>query len=819
MKLPRHSIFLCLAAILGSGLADAHQLSEKSRVFLEQKQEIVFVAQPDRAPFEFTHKQHLSGMNVELAQWIATDTGFKAHFETASQPQALEMLRNGTADVITTFAYSEAHSEEVDFSSTVKVAPVSLFVSDDRSDITGIEDLADKRVAIIGSSHALEILQQNGIVCQARYVPTIASAVQLLAQKKVDAIIGNELLIRHYLESSGNNHLKTADHPLYGDQLCMAVRKGNHELLAILNGGIAKAQKSGTLYRIKTKWIGAQHSKNILPRQTILISTAVTATLLATAIALILLGNSKLKKMVTERTRQLSESEERLRQFFEHSPDAVFVLERTGHIAAVNARACDSVKMKKAELLSKSIYDLVPPAFHGEVAGNMRQWFSGQLEQCEGMALAADGSVHPIEMTGQLQPMGSETVLQLHSRDITLRKEAEEKLHEAKHLAEEAREMAENANRAKSEFLANMSHEIRTPLTGIVGMAQLLADNSLTGEQAECVETIQQSSHGLLRIINHVLDLSKIEAGQMEVRNDPVDLHEMCRNLTALFAPQAQHAGIEFKCGCRDNVPALLLGDDGLIEQILINLLGNAVKFTHEGSVTLNMECRRNTPEGADLCFQVIDTGIGIPPEKQEAVFKKFTQADGSTKRNYGGTGLGLAICKQLAELMGGEIELESTPGKGTTFSLNLKLPHAAQPATTSGTNGESPLVTRKGTRVLLAEDNLVNQNVVVAILRKAGCEVEAVDNGEEAIEQIQKEAYDIVLMDCQMPDMDGFEATAKIRAMSEPFCNIPIIAVTAHAMKEDKQKCIDGGMNDYLAKPIGRQALITIINQYTSAS
>ncbi len=809
---------LILATATATCLAASAQLSEREQAYLAQKGEIVFVSQPRHAPFEFLHKKQVSGMNVELVQWMAADLGFKARFEVAPLTEAMEMLRKGEADAMTSLFHSSEREAEFEFTQSLKTTPVCLYVRSDRTDIESIYGLEGKRVAIMGSGRALEVLQQHDISTEIKFVPTTEECVELVLSGKSDAMIGNELVTQHHLYDTGEGGLRVVGEPLFTARLCMAVAEGNRDLLSILEKGIASAQKSGTLYKIQAKWLGSEYSRHALPLKTILVYTAIAASAVALALLTILAWNRKLQHTVAERTRQFAESEERLRQIFENSPDAVFVLDPEGHILSANSSACALVKMEKQDLLKKSVYDLVPAPFHGEVTDNMHKWFSGELKQCEGVSMDSAGTVRPIEMTGTLQNLGGRTVLQLHARDIALRKEAEDKIHAARQIAEDAKEMAENASQAKSEFLANMSHEIRTPLNGIVGMAQLLADTPLTSEQQNCVDTVLQSTSGLLNIINHVLDISKIEAGQMDVHPSSIDLRELCDNLYYMFQPLAERTGIQLSFACQESVPPYVVGDEGLIDQILVNLVGNALKFTHHGSVTLNIECPRKTPAGAEIYFQVIDTGIGIAKEKQATVFEKFIQADGSTKRLYGGTGLGLAISKQLVELMGGKIGLISSPGKGSTFYFNLTLPQSDLASIPRETEREkAKTVNRPGIRVMLVEDNQVNQKVAIAILRKAGCEVVAVDNGQDAIQRIRQQPFDVVLMDCQMPVMDGFEATAHIRRMRKPLCDIPIIAITAHAMKDDKQKCIEHGMDDYIAKPVGRQALVDIINKHTA--
>ncbi len=819
-----HRLPIIATVALLAGNLSATPLSDRERAYLESKGEIVFAVQPNHAPFEFARKRQMSGMNVELAQWMATDMGFKIRFEPAPLTEALDMLRTGQVDAMTSLFHTKERDTDLDFSTTLKLTPVAIFVRSDREDITSIHDLEGLRVAIMGSGYALEILQRRNVTCKIKFVPTMKECIDLVVSGEVDAMVGNELVTRHHIYSSGSSDLKMIGDPLFTARLCMAVRQDNKVLIDILNKGIAQAQKSGTLYKIQGKWLGSEYSKHRLSLGTYLTLASLGTAVIAVIILVILLWNRKLHQKVEMRTQQHAESEERLRQFFENSPDAVFILDQAGAIVASNSRACASVKMKKPELLSKTVYDLVPSALRDEVEDNMRMWFSGELKQCEGTSMAADGSVSPIEMTGTLLSLDGRKVLQLHARDIALRKEAEEKIHaahqmaeDAKEMAEHARETAEHASQAKSEFLANMSHEIRTPLNGIVGMAQLLADTPLSSEQENCADTILQSTNGLLKIINHVLDISKIEAGQMDVRESIIDLREMCGNIRHRFQPQADQDGVQFTCTCQDEVPLYVVGDEGLIEQVLVNLVGNAIKFTHQGSVTLNIECHQKADDGAELYFQIIDTGIGIPKEQQSTIFEKFIQVDGSAKRMYGGTGLGLAICKQLIELMGGKIGLISSSGRGSTFFFNLTLPQADHPAKAKDPrDGQAVTVTRPGVKVLLVEDNKVNQKVAVAILRKAGCHVDTAENGQDATQQIRKDSYDVVLMDCQMPVMDGFEATARIRAMRGDVAKTPIIAITAHAMKDDRKKCLDSGMDDYISKPVCRNDLVALINKYT---
>ncbi len=367
-----------------------------------------------------------------------------------------------------------------------------------------------------------------------------------------------------------------------------------------------------------------------------------------------------------------------------------------------------------------------------------------------------------------------------------------------------ASQRAVAASRAKSEFLANMSHEIRTPLNGVVGMLQLLAGTPLDDAQRHRVEVAQSSAAALLTLINDILDFSKIEAGKLELDPVPFNLADVAESAAAIVAPRAEAKGLTLACHVDPAIARRRIGPADRVRQVLVNLLGNAVKFTGAGSVTLTV----STDADGRLRFAVSDTGIGIPPDRLDRLFKTFSQVDASTTRQYGGTGLGLAISKQLAELMGGHVGVASEPGRGSTFWFTAQLPvdtavPVAAPASVAA-------AVTAGRRVLVAEDNDVNQMVVGEMLRRLGYAAELVDNGHAAVVASAGGGFDLVLMDCQMPVMDGFEAAAAIRAREADrpgSRRLPVIALTANAIKGDRERCLAAGMDDYLTKPIdGRE-------------
>lgn len=510
--------------------------------------------------------------------------------------------------------------------------------------------------------------------------------------------------------------------------------------------------------------------------------------------------------------------------------DGVITIDTMGTVQSFNP-ACERIFGYPAkEVIGKNIKMLMPPVHsnaHDQYLHNYRLTGKNNIIGIsrEVTGRRKDGSEMPVEISISEITLKSQKLFCGILRDITTRKSGEMQLQRYIQETELLRVEAEHATKLKSEFLATMSHEIRTPMNGILGMTELLLATRLTSQQERYATTALKAANSLLEIINDILDFSKIEAGKLELEPLPIDFQRLCQETIDLFTPTAEEKCLKLFLNYSDNVASYVRGDAGRIRQIMSNLLSNALKFTEHGQIELiveGMECPIEYPRKTKIKVSVKDTGIGIPPEIQPTLFDKFTQADATTTRKYGGTGLGLAICKQLAALMGGDIGLESIYGQGSTFWFTMTLPILNEkeiPALEEKTDQVDQL---KGARILLAEDNPVNQDIASEILGQMGCEITLAHNGREAVEYIAKgQTFDLVLMDCQMPELDGYQATQQIRdyLRQTNHKHLPIIAITANALKQDRDKCFAAGMDDHLGKPFLKKDLVAILKKWLNGT
>ena len=517
--------------------------------------------------------------------------------------------------------------------------------------------------------------------------------------------------------------------------------------------------------------------------------------------------------------RDAFDTARKLSAIVESSTDAIATSDQNGNIQSWNPAAEKLFEISASQTIGASLLALLPETYRereDQARKKLIEQKCGSVSAPIDFVLKSGKTIHLlITMFPVLDNAGNVTSIAHICRDITELKHVEQQ--RTRYEVNERAALA--ASKLKSEFLANMSHEIRTPLNGIIGMTDFLIDTPLTAEQRDYAQTAQTSASSLLTIVNDILDFSKIEAGKLEIETLQFSLNSLLTETEKMFAPLARSKKVDFVV----NSPVFnskVLGDPGRIRQILNNLLSNAIKFSSNGQVVLNVSATDVSTDRTFVRFEVRDSGIGIAKEICEKLFQPFMQAEVSTTHQFGGTGLGLSIAKRLTDLMGGSISVESELGKGSTFWFTLPFDTAGleEPSNIMDTVQIAPNLTRQVQRILVVEDNPVNQKIALAMLERLGYRAHAVGNGKEAVEAVERARYDLVLMDCQMPEMDGYEASRTIRSAEQTGQpTVTIIAMTANALKGDRERCLEAGMDDYVTKPIRMAELKTVIEKNMS--
>ncbi len=519
--------------------------------------------------------------------------------------------------------------------------------------------------------------------------------------------------------------------------------------------------------------------------------------------------NDITKRKLSE--NKLKENEEKYRQIFSAVSDAIIIFDASSQaIIEANSAALKLYGHSHKTISGLKYHDLSNDKLTSDeiiqIMGN-----TNNPKLPEMMHIDISGKVFDVEISFGSFSINDTPVICAAIRNITERKSYELEL-------KKARDSAITAFKAKSQFLANMSHEIRTPMNGILGSLELLSDSELNEEQAGYLNTSQECGNNLMGLLDDLLCFTKSESGKLIFESIPFNIRNIIKNIISHQAESATKRGTEINTDISNNLPEILIGDPTRIQQLLTNLLSNAIKFTENGNITIQLSAYLTNNNSDHIHIEVKDNGIGIKPELHASIFETFTQGDPSTTRNYGGTGLGLSICKQLISRMNGNIGVISSEETGTVFWVDLCLTHHdSSPLPSCQINHTPGTLNVANPKVLLAEDNIVNQKVAYAMLKKLNCTVTIANDGKEAIRKSHTNKYDLILMDCQMPKMDGYEATNNIREKIGPNQKTPIIALTANALHGDDTKCIAAGMNDYMAKPINKNTLISKINTWVS--
>lgn len=500
----------------------------------------------------------------------------------------------------------------------------------------------------------------------------------------------------------------------------------------------------------------------------------------------------------------VKENEQHYKVMFEHLPDAIWAMNREGIIRYVNQKACSDIGYEKHELLGLNIHHLDPDLEEGDFSVSFDYIANQGYMHHIGQSKHKNGHLIDIELHAVLMDFEEEQLVVCSTRNITERLMKEEELFLEK-------EKAEQANKAKTNFLSNMSHEIRTPINGLMGFLQMLKNTSLDQEQLEYLQWMKSSTDSLLRVIDDVLDMSKIDSGKMKIEERPFSVGELINDCFSVVKFKAMQSGIRLDQTVQPNLPGFVKGDRFRLQQVIVNLLDNAIKFTEpDGEVHLDIHVDAQDEQGLILGVVVKDTGIGIEPQQLERLFAPFEKNDLSLTRKYGGTGLGLTICRALTELMKGSISVKSEPGVGTevylTVPLELSIDESVYDRYQLQDNGR---MIKKEAKVLVVDDCPVNRLLLTKMLEKDGVDYRSAENGNEALKLLENHVFNLIFMDCQLPDIDGYEVAKWIRQQEiGSDRRIRIVATTAYASESDRIKCIEAGMDDYMSKPLNLQAI-----------
>jgi two-component system sensor histidine kinase EvgS len=796
-----------MLALLNEGLAtviaDGTYRRLHSRWFaaleLPKNRPIVVGGDHSYPPFEYVDEfGNPAGFNVELTRMIAREMGLDIEIRLGPWTEVMHDLERGEIDAIQGMFYSVERDRKFDFSQPHSVNNYVIVTR--RGDIdppTSLDDLKGRSIVVQKGDFGHDFLLERGLSSRISAMETQDDMLRELSEGRYDCALAPRITTLHIIKERGWKNLQISRNSFLSMDYCYAVPNGHEALLAQFSEGLRVLKDSGQYRRLHEKWMGVYEQPS--PSFTTVLRNL--AMVLAPLVLLLLgffLWSWMLRREVKMRTRELQESEERFKILHNASFGGIIIHDK-GVILDCNQGISEITGYSTDELIGMNGLLLIAERSRDLVMNNI---LSGNESPYEAWGVRKNGDEYPVRLEARNIPYKGTHVRATEFRDITEQKQAEEALLQAK-------TQAEAANQAKSEFLANMSHEIRTPINGVMGMLQLMKTTPLDTEQAGYINMATEAGDRLTRLLTDILDLSRVEAGKMEVREAPFRIRDLADSVSGLLAVKARNKSVTLECAIAPDMPEILVGDEMRVRQVLFNLVGNALKFTEQGKVELNISLLSAKEEGRRVEFRVTDTGIGIPEDRLREIFEPFRQVENSFTRTYQGAGLGLAIVHRLVELMNGAISTESTPGKGTT--VHVVLPFREQADASSHADGTSKADTGERLRVLLVEDDMSNRLATRKLLEKAGHTVLLAENGRQAYDLLAANDIDCVLMDIQMPVMDGIETTHLIRQSAElgPKRDVPIIALTAYAMDGDKEKFLNAGMNGYAAKPVRIERLL----------
>jgi len=783
-----------------------------------QQQVIRVVMDDNYPPFIFRSADGaLQGILVDQWQIWEQKTGVHAELNAMDWAVAQKRMQAGEFDVIDTIFKTEERSLKYDFSKPYQKIDQPIYFSRAISGIKDVNSLKGFTVAVKEGGAIIGFLKQHGIDALVTY-PSYEAIIHAAKEGKVSVFSADQPPASYFLYKMGIADRFKQTEPLHSGQFHRAVLKGNTATLQLVEKGF-DAITPTEFKRIEQSWYGsaARYGSNYVWLWWVLGGVALIALLL-------LFWNRGLRRIIARKTRELRESERNYRELVQGSDSIILRWKRDGLIIFVNDYGARFFGYESSELIGESLFQTIVP--HNQVDGrDLHQLLADifihtdQYRVNLNQNMRRDGSLVWISWNNRPVCDDQGQVLEMLSVgiDITARIDAENALRQNQQDLVQARQAAEGANEAKSLFLANMSHEIRTPLNAIIGINSLLVERLDAGELKELAKDSMAAANNLLDIISDVLDISKIEAGKLEIVTVPFDPRMLINQLERMFGAIVREKGLRFDVSLGASLPGLLLSDPARIQQIGVNLLSNALKFTEQGTIRLRLSGSTLDDSTVQLDLIVSDSGKGILAENIERVFSPFVQEDLSTTRKFGGTGLGLAISRHLAEMLGGSIKVESRIGEGSTFTCSIpcRISKRVTSELDNAARDEGQKICRR-LRILVAEDSVVNCKMMEAILRMEGHRVRFADTGRKAVQAWQEEPFDLILMDIQMPEMDGVQATAVIRAAeAEKGGHIPIIALTAYAMIGDKQRFLDAGMDAYLPKPITTEQLRRLLWEY----